>query len=307
MTTSHDTDPVLAPNPSAHDATVAAARNFIHREARVLEQRLFATLHEGAPADGVMAALGAFRNADGGYGHGLEPDKLCPDSLPIDVEIALRTMDVAGAADHDVLNDVCDYLASVSHDGAVPLAGPIVEAYPRAEHWSDWTYQPDINPTGGLAGLLHKFGFTHPWLDDATAYCWRTLEAGLPTEAHALGEALVFLEHVPDRERAAAVAANVRDHLPAVTMLRLDARDPSYGVTPLQYAPHPASPWRDLFSDEAIAGHLDRLASDQQPDGGWALTWEPPSQAATLAYRGMVTVHALQVLAAYGRLTVAPD
>jgi hypothetical protein len=46
------------------------------------------------------------------------------------------------------------------------------------------------------------------------------------------------------------------------------------------------------------------LQSDQQPDGGWALTWKPPSQAATLAYRGIVTVAALQVLSAYGRLTI---
>jgi hypothetical protein len=96
----------------------------------------------------------------------------------------------------------------------------------------------------------------------------------------------------------------VADHLPKVSMLRLDADDPSYGVTPLDYAPDPDSPWRGLFSDETIAAHLDRLQADQQPDGGWALTWQPPSQAATLAYRGMVTVLALQVLRAYGRLDV---
>jgi hypothetical protein len=284
--------------------TFAAARDFIQREGRVLERRLFATVFEGAPAEGVLAALAAYRNADGGFGNGLEPDKLCPDSLPIDVETALRTMAVAGVTDETMVTRACDYLATVARDGAVPLATPVIESYPRAEHWSDWAYRPDINPTGGLAGLLHELGAAHAWRDEATAWCWDTLENGLPGEAHALGEALVFLEHVPDRERAAAVAAGVGAHLPKVTMLRLDARDPGYGVTPLHYAPEPTSPWRALFSDETIAAHLDRLASDQQPDGGWALTWEPPSTAATLAYRAMVTLHALQVLAAYGRLTV---
>jgi hypothetical protein len=317
MTASDDTDPFPSP-----DAKFAAARDFIRREGRLLEQRLFATIFEAAPADGVIAALAGFRNADGGFGHGLEPDKLCPDSLPIDVEIALRTMDAAGAIDPTVVHAACDYLASVSRDGAVALAAPIIESYPRAEHWSDWAYRPDINPTAGLTGLLYKLDVDHPWRANATAYCWQVLEGsrpakhavqprrtlgpetGLPDEAHALGEALVFLEHVADRDRAAAVAAGVREHLPKVTMLRLDARDPGYGVTPLHYAANPASPWRGLFSDDTIAQHLDRLAADQEPDGGWALTWEPPSRAATLAYRGMVTLHALQVLAAYGRLTV---
>ena len=283
-----------------------AGRDFIRREARVLEQRLFATIFDGAPAGGVLAALRGYRNADGGFGHGLEPDKLCPDSLPIDVEIALRTIDAAGVIDHDAVQGACDYLSSMSEDGAVPLATPAVEEYPHAEHWSDWAYQPGINPTAGLTGLLHKLGVDHAWRADATAYCWKALEADLPDEAHALGEALVFLEHVDDRDRAAPVAARVRDHLRSdIAMLRLDPQDPDYGVSPLHYAPTPSSPWRALFSDETIAGHLDRLASDQQDDGGWALTWQPPSQAATLAYRGMVTVHALQVLTAYGRISAA--
>jgi hypothetical protein len=286
------------------DTTFQTAREFILREGRLLEQRLFATIFEDAPASGVIAALAGYRNSDGGFGHGLEPDKLCPASLTLDVEIAFRTMDAAGALDRGMIGDACDWLATVSSDGAVPLGDPVVESYPHAEHWGDWTYQPDLNPTAGLAGLLHKFGVDHPWVAAATAYCWEQLETALPDEAHALGEALVFLEHVEDFDRAAPITARIRDHLPKVTMLRLDAADPDYGVTPLDYAPDPTSPWRALFSDETIAGHLDRLQSDQQADGGWALTWNPPSQAATLAYRGMVTVSALQVLSAYGRISL---
>lgn len=289
---------------TAHDTTAAfaAGRDFIRREARVLEQRLFATLFEDAPAAGVIAALGAYRNCDGGFGHGLEPDKLCPVSLPIDTEAALQAMAVAGTTDRTTIDAACDHLASMSRDGAVPLATPAIESYPRAEHWSEWTYEPGVNPTAGLAGLLFALDVEHPWRDDAAAFCWQALERGLPGDAHALGEALVFLEHVDDRDRAAAIAAGVRHHLPHVSWLRMDPQDPSYGVTPLGYAPNPASPWRSLFSDAAISGHLDRLHADQQPDGGWALTWEPPGQAATLAYRGVVTLWALRVLTAYGRI-----
>lgn len=59
-----------------------AARGFVYKEARLLERRLFATLFEGAPASGVVDALRAYQNDDGGFGHGLEPDKRCPASLP---------------------------------------------------------------------------------------------------------------------------------------------------------------------------------------------------------------------------------
>jgi hypothetical protein len=51
-----------------------------------------------------------------------------------------------------------------------------------------------------------------------------------------------------------------------------------------------------------IEGHLDRLVRDQQPDGGWAITWQPPGTASTLEWRGIETVRALRTLRAYGRL-----
>lgn len=291
---------------SDHASTLERGRDFIRREARLLEQRLFATLFEGAPASGVLAALRGFRNDDGGFGHGLEPDKLCPDSLPIDVEIALGVLDAVADGHDEMARGACDYLATVSVDGAVALASPVIERYPHAVHWSEWTYQPGLNPTAGLAGLLHKLGVDHPWRKDATAWCWDALTQGLPGEAHALAGVLMFLEHVDDRQRAQDMAATVRDHLPAVTMLRLDAQDPEYGVSPLHYAPDPSSPWRDLFADATIDAHLDVLLADQQHDGGWPLRWEPPSTAATMAYRGMETLRALRALTAYGRVAAGP-
>ncbi|MGC5015963.1 hypothetical protein ACLQ2R_34805 [Streptosporangium sp. DT93] len=277
------------------------ARDFILREGRLLERRLFATLYEGAPASGVVDSLRGYRNSDGGFGHGLEPDKRCPDSLPIDVEAAFQTLAAAGGPpDDDLIARACDWLATVAApDGAVPLSLPVMEGYPRAGHWSDWTYTPGLNPTAGLAGLLHLMKVDHPWLTRATDWCWDALEKGFPGDAHAMSETMVFLEHVPDRDRAESVAERVGAWLPELTWYRADPADPSYGVTPLHLAPTPGSRWRRLFADDVIEGHLDRLAKDQQPDGGWAITWEPPGAAATLEYRGVETLRALRVLTAY--------
>jgi hypothetical protein len=284
----------------------AAGRAFLEREGRLIERRLAAALFDGGPAEAVVDTLRGYRNPDGGFGHGLEPDKRCPDSLPIDVEGALDILITAGATDEDLVLGACDWLGRVAApDGAVPLSFPVVEAYPRAEHWSDWTYTPGLNPTAGLAGRLHRLGVRHAWLDRATEWCWARLDSGFDEDAHALREVAVFLAHVPDRARAQAVGASVGGWLAKAQWYRADADDPSYGVTPLDLAPEPGGPWSHLFDASTIDGHLDRLLRDQQPDGGWAITWEPPSTASTLEWRGMLTLWALRVLRAYGRL--GPD
>jgi hypothetical protein len=221
------------------------AREFTLANARLLEQRAFATLFEGAPAQGVVDALRGYQNGDGGFGHGLEPDKRCPASLPIDVEIAFETLVAAGTRDEEMVRRACDYLSSVATpEGAVPLAFPIIETYPRAEEWSHWTYVPSV---------------------------------------------------------AMSLQRAVAQHLPKTQYYRAEADDPAYGLTPLHFAPAPDSPWRPIFDDVVIAAHLDRLERDQRDDGGWAITWEPPSPAAVLEYRGVQTLWALRVLRAYGR------
>jgi hypothetical protein len=218
------------------------------------------------------------------------------------VEGALEILIVAGANEEQMVLDACDWLGRVAApDGAVPLSSPVVEAYPRAEHWSDWTYTPALNPTAGLAGRLHRLGVRHPWLDRATDWCWTRLEAGFDEDAHAVREVALFLAHVPDQARAKTVGAGLGDWLAKAPHYRADADDPEYGVTPLDLAPEPGGPWNHLFDPAVIEAHLDRLERDQQPDGGWAITWEPPSVASTLEWRGMMTLWALRVLRAYGR------
>ncbi|MGC4937186.1 hypothetical protein [Kribbella sp. DT2] len=278
----------------------AAGREFVRRDARLLERRLFARLFEGADGAGVLDALRGYRNADGGFGHGLEPDKRSPASTALDVETAFDVMLAADVRDDELIGGACDWLQSVATpEGAVSLCNPAIEGYPRAEHMSEWTYAPALNPTAGLVGRLHKLGFEHPWREQAGEWCRGELAKGLPEDAHGMHEALEFLEHEPDVD-----LDQVRDWLPKLSMYRANADDPSYGVTPLHLAPTPDSRWRQLFTQEQIDGHLDRLLADQQDDGGWAITWEPPGPMATLEYRGVVTVGALRSLQLNGRLSI---
>ncbi len=282
---------------------LGAGRAFLSRQGRLIERRLAEVLFDGTDPSGVVDAVRGYRNGDGGFGYGLEPDKRCPASLPIDVECALEILWTADARADDLVGPACDWLGSVAApDGAVPLAFPVIEGYPRAEHWSEWTYTPGLNPTAGIAGRLYRMGVSHPWLDRATAWTWARLESGFDEDAHALSEVLLFLQHVPDRERADRVSAHVGDWLGKASWFRADPADPEYGLTPLHLAPRPDSPWRRLFSDTDIDGHLDRMTRDQQPDGGWTITWEPPGAASTLEWRGIETLRTLRTLRAYGRI-----
>lgn len=304
-------------SPPCHTAGVtddvfSAGRTFLDREGRLVERRLAAVLFDGADPSGAVDTVCAYRNADGGFGHGLEPDKRCPASLPIDVEFALDVLWAAGGSTLDGFDGLgldtlvlgaCDWLGSVAApDGAVPLSLPVMERYPRAEHVSDWMYTPALNPTAGLVGRLYQMGVTHPWLERANHWTWTRLESGFDEDAHALREVLVFLAHAPDRNRSETMSANVGTWLADAQWYRADPADPSYGVTPLHLAPSPDSPWRRLFDDASIEAHLDRLTRDQQADGGWAITWEPPGMAATLEWRGIETLRALRTLRSYGRV-----
>lgn len=281
----------------------ARARDFVYRNARLLERRLFAALFEGAPAAGVVDALRGYQNDDGGFGNGLEPDKRAPQSQPLDVRFALEILELAGADDEQLVRRACDFLATVSApSGAVPIVLPSIADYPRAGHWGDGVFEADLNPTAGIAAYLHAHGIAHPWRDAATRYCFEELERAVPEDAHALREVLYFLEHAPERDRAEALVRAVAEALPRSRFYLADAADSSYGLTPLAFAPTPQSRWRSLFDNAQVDAHLDRVERDQQEDGGWPLTWEPPGDGARLEWRGYETVRNLLVLAAYGRL-----
>ena len=275
-----------------------AAREFVLREARVLEQRLFATLFEDAPPAGVARALGAYRNDDGGLGHCLEPDARCPESQPLFVAFGLQTLAEAGGRDDELVGGCCDYLASVAYPrGAVPIVLPSVERYPRAAHWADGRRDPGLHPAVGIAASLHELGFEHEWLDRATDYCLDELSRQPPSDAHVLRDTLRFLDVVED----AALRKRTAQAIPQAAWFRRDPHSTEYGLTPLQLAPTPARA-RMLFSESELAAHLDALAAAQCEDGGWPISWDPPGAAARLEWRGRWTVEALATLRAYGRI-----
>jgi hypothetical protein len=200
----------------------------------------------------------------------------------------------------------CTYLQSVSGDeGGVPAIMPNVVRYPRAEHWQPHAWIADaLNPTAMISGLLHALHFGHSWLDRADAFCWKRMAETKPGGGPELAAVYCFLNNAPDRRRAVQVAEDMADAIPTAAFFALDPEDHTgeYALTPLDLAPTPDAMAAGLFAPELLDAHLDDLVDQQQEDGGWPVTWQPPSDAALLEWRGRQTVRALMTLQDYGRL-----
>jgi hypothetical protein len=149
---------------------------------------------------------------------------------------------------------------------------------------------------------LHAHGVSHPWLDGATAAMWDMIERLSEPGAYPMLGVCRFLDLVPDRARAEAAFDKVGPLLLEQDLVALDPEAAGEVHTPLEFAPLPGSIARRLFDDATIAAHLDHLAAGQREDGGWMFNWLSWSPAAEADWRGFLTVDALRLLRANGRL-----
>jgi hypothetical protein len=288
------------------EADVDRAADFLWRHGRLLERLLFANRFLGAPAEPVVHALRAYQNDDGGFGHALEPDVRAPDSQPIHVDMALRVLHEIDVAPPEMVARACSYLTSMSSEaGGVPAITAVSSRYPHGEHWQPHVWIADsVNPTAMITGLLHSLHFGHAWLERADAFCWNKISDTKVEDGPALAAVFCFLNNAPDRRRAVPMAEEMADAIPNATFFALDPEDvgSDYALTPLHLAPTRDAMAAGLFAPELLDAHLDHLASRQQPDGGWPITWEAPTDAAALEWRGRVTLEALIRLQDYGRI-----
>lgn len=296
--------------PSFPTVDTAAAERYVRENARLLDVVRFERAFRGGADDRVVRALLAYRNQDGGFAGLLEPDLRTTLSQPQSAELALRVLDELGRIDPEVAGPLCDWLQTVTTDeGGVPFTIVSARVHPAAPHWQETAAAEtaSLNPTAALVGLLHRHAIAHPWLDAATAFCWRRLaDASVALEMYDVRAALWLLDpsvpSAPESEDAKRrLAEAVAEHV-ALDPAMVAPGAPGHHIGPLEVAPFPTDPGRALLPADAVAAQLDALADRQQSDGGWAVNFEPISPAAQAEWRGWATLQALLVLRAAGRL-----
>ena len=287
---------------------IHAATDFMAGHARVLDRRRFELLTSETDPSGALAALDGYRNPDGGYGWGLEPDLRSPESQPGAALHAFEVFDDIAPATAPHAVALCDWLESISlSDGGLPFALPLTVAAGSSPWWrsADPT-ESSLQITSIVAATALRVArhdpevAAHAWLERASDYCLRAIGA-LREEpsAYVLAFSIGFLDAVHERRpEAAGLLDGLARYVPA------DGRVPVQGGTenemlrPLDLAPYPGRPARELFGGEVIAADLERLAGLQQDDGGWVVDYASSSPAGALDWRGHATVRAIQILGA---------
>jgi hypothetical protein len=291
---------------------LSAARGFMAGHARLLDRRRFELFFEDGDPDAVLAALRAYRNADGGYGHGLEPDLRAPGSQPGPAWHAFEVFaDVAPVVAPEAA-ELCDWLDSVAlPGGGLPLGLPIEDPSATAPFWAQADPQAfSLQITSIVAAHANRVAAhdpavaDHPWLARATSACLEALDAlEAAPSAYQLAFAIQLLDAVHDRHsHAPRLLERLGEYVPDDGRLTVAGGLPDEALRPLDFAPEPGRPARRLLSETVVAADLERLAGEQRADGGWAVDFESYSPAAALEWRGYATVRALSILRRNGLL-----
>ena len=113
------------------------AKDFILVNARMIERRLFHYEFGEDDHQGVYHAVYAYRNIDGGFGHGMEPDTASPESQPLFSIMALETLDEVGCLTKEIiLNDFMPYFENITTEkGGIPWMHLPKSDYPCEGHF----------------------------------------------------------------------------------------------------------------------------------------------------------------------------
>jgi len=287
---------------------LGAAVAFVAGHARLLDRRRLLLFLGRDDPSGALAALDAYRNADGGYGWSIEPDLRSPESQPTGAMHAFEVLAEVGMAGEQRAVELCDWLHEHTlPDGGLPFVVPLTDATAAAPWWvSGDPATSTLQMTAQVAAQAHRVArhnpavAGHPWLATATAWCLQAIRNLDAPHAYELLFSVHFLDAASDTvPEALDLMTGLKDRFPADGVVAVDGGSGNEVLNPLQFAPAPDRPARSLFTPEVIAADLERLAGLQQPDGGWVVDFASYSPAAALEWRGYATVEALMVLQPY--------
>ncbi|MGD7042928.1 hypothetical protein [Jeotgalibacillus proteolyticus] len=145
---------------------VTAIHLYIQREARELD-RAFHFFRQGeGTGEEVVRALQHYQNADGGFGHALEPDSRLLDSSVLNTTLALQFLvQLPVDSSRPMIKQALEYLTSQfdSEKGIWPIVPPTINHVPRAPWWNvsetgktAFEKTPG-NPAAEILGYLHFY------------------------------------------------------------------------------------------------------------------------------------------------------
>ena len=285
---------------------LSAARSFMATHARLLDRRRLELVLDGGDPGRVLGALEGYRNPDGGYGFGLEPDLRASESQIGGAYHAFEVLAETGPATTPRAGELCDWLGSVTlPEGGLPFALPVADPAGCAPFWANADpTAPSLQLSAFVAANAHRTAAHdpavagHPWLRRVTDYCLGAIEALDATPfAIELNASIQLLDAVhATRPEAAALLQRLGGFIPPDGRVPVSKGAEGETLRALDFAPYPGRPARELFSPEVIDAELRALAAEQGDDGGFGVDFDNYSPAAELEWRGYATVRAVSIL-----------
>lgn len=295
---------------------------FLRMQARPLERALYEYSFNAGDEAAVIDELLHFRNADGGFGHALEPDVHTPSSSALATGIALRLIAELDCSEGDALvPGAVDYLLkTLDRKALVWRAVPeTVNASPHAPWWHDEqgslanTFDGfAIIPRVLILGSLHAYAALMPreLLEQLTDSTIQAISE-LPVLGTGGGSDLEYVAYLAQAPGLPQATRDLLKEQVVAAVPHVIVADPSrwtgYCLTPLRAAPLPTSLGATTIR-AALGAHLDWTIEHQEADGAWDTTWTwgesyPESwPTARQAWRGKLTLDTLLSLRAFKRL-----
>lgn len=236
---------------------IQRAKQYIFQSGRLLERQLFEYFFGTGTVQACVRALLAYQNPDGGFGNGIEPDLLCPDSTAIGAETAMFVMDLLDCHDAQVVDPLLHWIAGhQEEDGTIPHPPANLHSYPHQPWWEN----PDAARSLTLAGLLSKWGVEQDALFRRVRRYYQ--QAEMPSADNYYGYPyFVYLRYCGVDAQDRAKLDTMVEQLPVLLERHAD------------HFPLFSRAWYhavDCVGQEVVAAEAQTFAAAMQDDGGLA-------------------------------------
>ena len=291
------------------------AKEFIFSQGRELDQVLFNFHFLNGDEDTVINILEKYKNSDGGYGNGMEPDLFLPDSSVIATTIAFQILrQLKTNSSNPFVWDSIQYLINNYQQQAKTWLNvpPEVENYPHAPWWSYKNeYSANLsNPRAEILGYFFDYKKLIPesLLETLSREVLDFPKPGMDTlEMHDLlcYTRLLRTENLP-QEIHQTLLERLTPHVQQV-VAQTPAEWLTYGLKPLNVAETPQDDFSGLLA-ESINTQFEFEIKQQGSDGAWKPAWSwgnfYPNEwpKAETFWKSRLTLNTLLLFKAYDRL-----
>ena len=299
-------------------AAFQRAKTFVLENGRDLDRALLAYHFADGTADAVLAALAAYQNEDGGFGHGLEPDLRTPASSVIATTVAFQSCRSLGVlGEHPLVQRGVAYLLE-TYDATRqvwPIIPPEVEDAPHAPWWDYASSEAGfggflVNPRVEIVGYLHDYSAAVPanLLGALTTAVFEHLDS-LPDEVE-MHDLICFVSLAETEALPQELKDRIWSKL-GVAAEHSVAREPEqltgYVLKPLYVVSSPEAPLAEQCAAE-VAMNLDFEIEQQGADGAWSpnFSWgdqHPEAwEIAKREWQARITLKNLRVIRDFNRI-----